>query len=460
MFIKIIEIIVLLFAGYFLTHRLAPWLVVKVGRRLGWKMKMTPIWEKRIARFKTIKRGYYSFIAITTLFVLVLFLELFINNKPLVIHYNGKTSFPAVMDWLDSAVFFASISHFDKKSDFGQTGDDRVDYRLFAKTCKDPELMLARTSEREEELKDLREELADTPPPDVYSTEEIQDYNDLKALISDVDREVDVIRVNYDVFKEGKAWAIMPLYPYSPYEHLLDLPERPPNKPNLAHPLGTDDSGTDVLAQLCYGFRVSLSFALIVAVIGYSIGIIVGGIMGYFGGWTDILIQRFIEIWSSIPFLFTIMIIASIVQPGFILLAFLLVLLRSWIGITYYVRGEFYREKAKDYVQAAIGMGATEWTVMMKHILPNSLVPVVTFAPFGIVSYIGMLVSLDYLGFGLPVGTPSWGSLLDQGMKYIKYYPHLILIPSITFALTLFSVVMIGEAVREAFDPKVFSRLR
>ncbi|MCK5106937.1 MAG: ABC transporter permease subunit, partial [Elusimicrobiales bacterium] len=183
-------------------------------------------------------------------------------------------------------------------------------------------------------------------------------------------------------------------------------------------------------------------------------------IMGYFGGWVDIVLQRFIEIWGSIPFLFTIMIIASIISPGFLLLAILLVCLRSWIGITYYIRGEFYREKAKDYVQAAIAMGATEWSVMMKHILPNSLVPLVTFAPFGIVSYIGLLVSLDYLGFGLPVGTPSWGTLLDQGMKYIKYYPHLIIVPSIAFAITLFTVVMIGEAVREAFDPKVFSRLR
>ena len=128
--------------------------------------------------------------------------------------------------------------------------------------------------------------------------------------------------------------------------------------------------------------------------------------------------------------------------------------------MTYYMRGEFYREKAKDYVQAAIAMGCNNWTVMMKHILPNSLVPVVTFAPFSIVGYITTLVSLDYLGFGLPVGTPSWGILLDQGMKYIKYYPHLIIIPSVALALTLFTVVMIGEAVREAFDPKVFSRLR
>ena len=182
--------------------------------------------------------------------------------------------------------------------------------------------------------------------------------------------------------------------------------------------------------------------------------------MGYFGGWTDILIQRFIEIWSSIPFLFTLIIIASIVQPTFLLLVFLMVIMQGWIGISSYIRGEFYREKARDYVHAAVAMGASEWSVMMKHILPNSLVPLVTFAPFNVVGTIGSLVSLDYLGFGMPVGTPSWGALLDQGMKYLKYYPHLILTPSIAMAVTLFMVVMIGEAVREAFDPKVFSRLR
>ena len=172
------------------------------------------------------------------------------------------------------------------------------------------------------------------------------------------------------------------------------------------------------------------------------------------GGWTDILLQRFTEIWASIPFLFMIIIVASIVQPTFLLLAGLLVLLQGWIGISYYIRGEFYREKAKDYVQAAVAMGASDWSVMMKHILPNSLVPLVTFSPFNIVATIGTLVSLDFLGFGLPIGSPSWGTLLDQGMKYLKYYPHLIAAPSLALAVTLFLIVQIGEAVREGFDPK------
>ena len=160
------------------------------------------------------------------------------------------------------------------------------------------------------------------------------------------------------------------------------------------------------------------------------------------------------------PFLLTIMIIASIIQPTFLLLAFLLVCLRSWLGITYYIRGEFYREKGKDYVQAAIGSGVSDWRIMLQHILPNSLVPIVSYAPFALVGYISLLVSLDYLGFGLPVGTPSWGALLKQGLERVKFDPHLVIIPVSALCMTLFSVVMIGEAVREAFDPKVFSRLR
>ena len=460
MFIKIIEIIILLAAGYAFTHKLLPWIFIKIGKKLGFKMQMTPIWAKRIRRFKTIKRGYYSFIIITTLFVLSLFLELYVNDKPLAIRYDEKIAFPAVKELGNKILFFVDMPNFNKKSDFGQVGSDNVDYRLFAERCKNPNFANKAIKAKNDEIKDLKDELRDIVPDKYSDEDEIADYNDLKILVTDIEKEIGEIRKNVEIFSSGKAWVIMPIYPYSPYEHILDLPERPPNKPYLGHPMGTDDSGADVLAQLFYGFRISLSFALIVAFIGYSAGVVVGGIMGYFGGWVDIVLQRFIEIWGSIPFLFTIMIIASIISPGFLLLAILLVCLRSWIGITYYIRGEFYREKAKDYVQAAIAMGATEWSVMMKHILPNSLVPLVTFAPFGIVSYIGLLVSLDYLGFGLPVGTPSWGTLLDQGMKYIKYYPHLIIVPSIAFAITLFTVVMIGEAVREAFDPKVFSRLR
>ncbi len=457
--LKLVETAVLLTAGHLFTHRALPSLYVKTGAALGFDMKLAPHWEKRIKRFKTIKRGYYSFLIITTLFVMSLFLEFMVNNKPLFIRYGSKVSFPAVAEWTDQLLFFKAPRPMNMKADFGQIGDDEVDYRLFAAARKDPSLFDSQAKALEAEIGEIRRQLAVKPAPRA-TPEELQDYRDLQEIVPDIEAELKALAEAKSMFAAGKAAILMPVYPYSPREHLLDMPGRPPHRPGNDHLLGTDDSGTDVFAQLVYGFRTSMSFALIVSILGYLIGIVVGGVMGYFGGWTDILLQRFIEIWASIPFLFMLIIIASMVQPTFLLLVSLIVLLQGWVGISYYIRGEFYREKSRDYVHAAVAMGASEWSVMMKHILPNSLVPLVTFAPFSIVGTIGSLVSLDFLGFGLPVGTPSWGVLLDQGMKYLKYYPHLILTPSIALAVTLFMVVMVGEAVREAFDPKVFSRLR
>ena len=184
--------------------------------------------------------------------------------------------------------------------------------------------------------------------------------------------------------------------------------------------------------------------------------------MGYFGGWVDILVQRFVEIWQAIPFFFALIIIASVMTPSFWLLVALLVVLRAWMGITYTIRGEFYREKARDYVQAARALGVRTPKIMARHIFPNALVPVVTFLPFSLVAYIDMLVALDFLGFGLPPGDPSWGKLLSYGadLTNIRSHPHLLYFPIAALAATLFCVVMVGEAVREAFDPKLYSRLR
>lgn len=270
--------------------------------------------------------------------------------------------------------------------------------------------------------------------------------------------------------QNGSNWAILPPYPFSPTESLLDLPGSPPHPPSWQHIFGTDDRGRDIFARLAYGFNVSLTFALLVLAISYAIGITVGAALGYFGGKVDILGQRLIEIWSALPFLYTIIIISSIVvpiyipgrnlvlQPSFWLLIFILTVF-DWMGITYYVRGEFYREKAKDYVGAAIAMGVSEAAIMCKHILPNSLTPVVSFAPFMIVGNIGALVALDFLGFGLPAPTPSWGELIGQGMSHLTKW-WLVFFPLGAMFLTLLLIVFIGEAIREAFDPKEFSRLR
>jgi len=182
--------------------------------------------------------------------------------------------------------------------------------------------------------------------------------------------------------------------------------------------------------------------------------------MGYYGGWVDLITQRVIEIWGSIPFLFTVMILASVLQPGFWSLALLLVVLTGWVPITVYMRGEFYREKARDYVQAARALGIRDGAIMWRHILPNALVPIITFLPFDIVGNMAALVSLDYLGFGLPEGYPSWGALLRQGADNIVNHPHMVYLPVLAFAGTLLAIVLVGEAVREAFDPKDYARLR
>jgi len=265
-------------------------------------------------------------------------------------------------------------------------------------------------------------------------------------------------------------WVLMPPLPYGPYESLLDLPGSPPNPPSAAHPFGTDDRGRDVLVRLAYGFNISLTFALLVAGVGNLVGIAGGASLGYFGGRIDILGQRGIEIWSSLPFLYVVIIISSVVVPVYLpgrnqliqpSLWLLVVILAAfdWMGITYYIRGEFYREKAKDYVGAAIATGVSERGIMFRHILPNALTPVVSFAPFEIVANISALVALDFLGFGLPPPTPRWGELIGQGMENLTKW-WLVFYPLGVLFLTLLLVVFIGEAVREAFDPKEFSRLR
>ncbi len=254
-------------------------------------------------------------------------------------------------------------------------------------------------------------------------------------------------------------WVWMPIIPYGPTEQFLDQEGTPPFKPSSTHLMGTDAAGRDVLVRLSYGYRVSISFALLVTAIAYSLGTLVGATLGFFGSWIDILGLRFVEIWGAIPFLYTVIILASIFQPSFLLLVGILMAF-GWLGISYYIRGEFYREKGKDYVAAAIAIGENNFRIILNHILPNALTPIIAFAPFAIVGAISALVSLDFLGFGLPVPTPSWGELLRQAKDGGMQSWHMVVYPLGILFVTLQLIVFIGEAVREAFDPKVFSRLR
>ena len=260
--------------------------------------------------------------------------------------------------------------------------------------------------------------------------------------------------------KQGRGnWVVLPPYPYHPNESLLAaLKSPPPNPPSWEHWLGTDDRGRDIFARLAYGFRTSMTFALVVTGMAYLFGIACGALLGYFAGRLDTYGQRLIEIWSGVPFLYTLILLGSVFRPSFGMLAVLLMAF-SWMRISFYVRGEFFREKAKNYVAAARAVGEGDRAIMFKHILPNALTPVISFAPFSIVHNIAVLVAMDFLGFGLPPPSPSWGELIRQGTENL-YDWHLVVFPLLAMFFTLQLTVFVGEAIREAFDPREYSRLR
>ena len=386
------------------------------------------ILQKRINKFKSIKRGYYSLIIILCLYALSICAPLFFNSKALIVKYEDEYYFP----------LFNSM------------------FKTIIKT-------------KNIEAKDLGQ-------------------FEIKGKKKYGEPHYRLLKKQYKNADEGN-WVILPLYPYDPYEEVIsekdeqffDInsngkwdPEESfidengngvrdkykyTNFPNSQHLLGTDNQGRDVLSRLVYGFNISMTFAVVCCSLSYILGIIIGGILGYFGGKIDLFGLRIIELYSSIPFLFLLMILATFIKPTVYILAVMYVILSGWIGITWYIRGEFLREKSKDYVSAAVSMGQSHWNVMFKHILPNSLTPIITFAPFGIIGYIFALVSLDYLGFGLQPPTPSWGELISQGKANLQYW-HLIVAPLTALGGSLFLITFIGEAIREAFDPKVHSRLR
>lgn len=230
-----------------------------------------------------------------------------------------------------------------------------------------------------------------------------------------------------------------------------------PYPPVKGHPLGVDSAGRDVLARVLYGLRTSLTFGMMLVGISMLLGIFSGALQGYYGGIIDITAQRMIEMWSALPFLYIMILMGSVYGRSFSLLLFIYGLF-NWIGISYYVRAEFLRLRKQPFVEAAKCMGISSFKIIFKHILPNALVPVITFFPFSLVGAIGSLAALDYLGFGLPPPTPSWGELLYQAQQF-RWAWWLILYPSVSlFAVMLFGV-FIGEGLRNAYDPKRYSRL-
>lgn len=408
------------------------------------------VFRKRLRKFRSLKRGYYSFLVLFVAYVGSFFLPFLMNSKALVVRYQGNWHFPI---WR-----FYEGSAFGQTANFGEANYRLLAARFAAEKKGDWVLLPPVPYNRTESADDFEEDR-------IRAAYAMGDFSWDAGAVSGGDPEYrgdddEGYRGDEDevgIVSDEEAAAI----------------RAPPFPPSAHHWFGTDNRGRDLLVRLAYGFNVSMTFALILVVATYAIGVTVGGVIGYYGGKIDLLGQRLIEVWQTIPFLYTVLILsaalsdslpyrpdlASILQPRFILLIIVMAAF-SWMGTTYYVRGEFLREKARDYVSAAVACGTRGRTIIFRHILPNALTPIVTFAPFILVSDISALVALDYLGFGLPAPTPSWGELMHQALPEHIHDWWLVTAPIAALFVTLLLVVFVGEAVREAFDPKVHSRLR
>lgn len=253
--------------------------------------------------------------------------------------------------------------------------------------------------------------------------------------------------------KVDTEWAMWPMFNWDPFESNKEV-DYYPAEPSSANPLGTDDRGRDVFARILYGFKYSILYAVLVWFLSFILGTFFGGVMGYFGGKTDFLGQRLVEIFSTVPQFFLLIILISLFTPNL----YMLVIISSifgWITISYYVRGEFLKNRKREFVEAARSMGAKTGRILIKHILPNSLGPIITFTPFVIAGNIVSLASLDYLGFGLEVPTPSWGELLAQAQKNFTIAWWLAVYPSLAIFVTLTLLNLVGEGVRDAMDPNM-----
>ena len=366
------------------------------------RIAISPLNRRRWENFKANRRGYWSLWLFLAMFTISLFAEFIANDKPIFIYVNGQFFFPAVVTYPDTA---------------------------FVKT----------------------------PDPNLFGT--AADYKD--------DYLMDLIK------KEGGTVIWAPVR-YSYGTQVSNPPSPFPSKPTWllsqkdcdfaashgygkcgeleANWLGTDDGGRDVLARLIYGFRISVLFGLCLTIVSSVIGVAAGAVQGYFGGWTDLLFQRFIEIWTSVPSLYLLLIISSVLVPGFFVLLGIL-LLFSWVSLVGLVRAEFLRGRNFEYIQAARALGVSNAVIIFRHLLPNAMVATMTFLPFILSSSVMTLTALDFLGFGLPPGSPSLGELLSQGKANVQA-PWLGFTGFFSIAIMLSLLIFIGEAVRDAFDPR------
>ena len=364
-------------------------------------MKLNKIDQRRWRNFKRNKRAFWSLIVFTICFVISLCAEFIANDRPLLVKYQGA--------------YYMPVLSFYSEETFG--GDLRTEA-----IYSDVEVECLIISGGLEECWDAPEQI-------------IRDSQD--GII--------------DARKIERGFVIWPLIPYHfSTVDTLDVPA--PSPPDNNHLLGTDDTARDVLARVIYGFRLSVLFALIVSIFSSFIGIFMGAVQGYFGGRTDLLAQRLIEIWGATPSLYVIIIVASIYRMDFWLLVFLMILF-SWTALVGVVRAEFLRARNFEYVQAAKALGVSPIKIMIRHVLPNAMVATLTMLPFIVTGAIGSLAALDFLGFGLPSSAPSLGELTLQAKQNLQA-PWLGLTAFCVFALMLMMLVFIFEGIRDAFDPR------
>ncbi|MBJ3783221.1 ABC transporter permease [Devosia sediminis] len=358
---------------------------------------LSPLNQRRLANFRANRRGWWSLWIFLVIFVVTLGAEFIANDRPILVSYKGELMVPALVDYPESKFggFFATTNF------------------------RDPF---------------IAEEIAANGwmlwPPVRFSYNTVDSYVAFSGA-------------------NPPSWLLTREQLCQRYPLGVEDPNCVPGN---FHFLGTDDRGRDVLARLIYGFRISVLFGLVLTVVSSVIGVVAGAMQGYFGGWVDLIAQRLIEIWTSIPALYLLLIISSVIAPSFWVLLGIL-LLFSWVTLVGIVRAEFLRARNFEYVNAARALGVSNRVIMWRHLLPNAMVATLTFMPFILSGSVATLTSLDFLGFGLPPGSPSLGELLAQGKNNLQA-PWLGLTGFFTIAIMMTLLVFIGEAVRDAFDPR------
>jgi microcin C transport system permease protein len=387
--------------------------ITTTASRIGWReqlrdklaINLSPINQRRWNNFRANRRGYWALWIFLSLFTVTLFAELIANDKPLLIRYKGELLTPVMIDYPEQ-----KFGGFLAVTDY-----------------KDPVV-----------LDEISKNGWMIWPPIRYS------YSSINK---------DFPRVQGTV--EGQCLGFPAPPPWATRAKLCDAP--PDQIARFTafgnrNWLGTDDQGRDVLARMIYGFRISVLFALILTILSSILGIFAGAVQGYFGGKVDLVFQRFLEIWSSIPELYVLIIISSVLIPGFWTLLFVL-LCFSWVGLVGVVRAEFLRGRNLEYITAARALGLSNAKIMFKHLLPNAMVATLTFLPFKLSGSVTALTALDFLGLGLPPGSPSLGELLAQGKSNLQA-PWLGMAAFASIAALLSLLIFIGEAVRDALDPR------